>query len=54
MLHPEHTQDVHNEALFLKVNKAIYGHKDAGFDFYVYLSSYLLSGATVALSLTPF
>ena len=43
MLHPEHTQDVHNEALFLKVNKAIYGHKDAGFDFYVYLSSYLLS-----------
>ena len=43
MLHPEHTQDVQNDALFLKVNKAIYGHKDAGFDFYVYLSSYLLS-----------
>ena len=42
-LHPEHTQYVHNGALFFKVNKAIYGLKDAGFDFYVYLSSYLLS-----------
>jgi len=40
-LHPEHRSLMYKGCLYFKIQKAIYGLKDAGFDFYVYLSTFL-------------
>ena len=40
-IHPEHRSLVYKGCLYCEIKKAIYGLKDAGFDFYMFLSSFL-------------
>jgi len=46
-LHPDHAQYVHRGSLYLRVNKAIYGLRNASFEFHIYLASFLLSSGYV-------
>ena len=52
-LHPDHRQYVYRGSLYLRVNKAIYGLRDACFDFYICMASFLLSSGFIRSDSDP-